>query len=70
MHVNRAEIVAILRSRDMHARADWVDRQLPALVDTDKNGALLRMLAIDPTTLSPVDMSSVDVASPQAGAAE
>jgi hypothetical protein len=57
MNVARAEIVAILRSRGLQARADWVDRNLPTIVDTHKNGALLRMLDIDPSTMSPVDVS-------------
>jgi hypothetical protein len=60
MNVARAEIVAILRSRGLQDRADWVDwvdRNLPTIVDTHKNGALLRMLDIDPSTMSPVDVS-------------
>jgi hypothetical protein len=31
----------------LHARADWVDRELPGLIDTYKNSALLHMLGID-----------------------
>jgi hypothetical protein len=57
MHVARAEIIAILRSRGLLDRADWVDRDLPPVVDTHKNAALLRMLGIDPSTMSPVDAS-------------
>lgn len=57
MNVARAGIVAILRSRGLQDRADWVDRNLPTIVDTHKNGALLRMLDIDPSTMSPVDVS-------------
>ncbi len=57
MHVARAEIIAILRSRGLLDRADWVDRDLPAIVDTSRNGALLRMLDIDPSTLSSIDAS-------------
>ena len=51
-YVEKAEIVATLRSRALHGRADWVDRELPALIDTYKNAALLRTLDIDVTTLS------------------
>lgn len=40
-------VVATLRSRDLHGRADWVDRELPALIDTARNAALLRTLGID-----------------------
>jgi hypothetical protein len=47
-YVDKAEIVATLRSRGLHARADWVDRELPHLVDTYRNAALLRTLDIDP----------------------
>jgi hypothetical protein len=50
--VDRAEVVAALRSRELHGRADWVDRELPALIDTSKNAALLRTLGIDVATMS------------------
>jgi hypothetical protein len=53
VHIDKAEIVAVLRSRGMSDRADWVDRALPALVDTYKNAALLRMLDIDPAAIPP-----------------
>jgi hypothetical protein len=58
MHIDKAEIVKVLRSRDLNDRADWVERDLPALVDSDKNGALLRMLGIDLAAMSPVDVAS------------
>jgi hypothetical protein len=45
----------MLRSRQLHDRAEWVDRQLPGLVDTYKNSALLQMLGVDPGAMSPVD---------------
>ena len=54
-YVDRAEIVAALRSRGLHARADWVDRELPELVDTYRNAALFRTLDIDPATMAPSD---------------
>jgi len=47
VYVDKAKIVAQLRYRQLHARADWVDRSLPALIDTHQNAALLRMLGID-----------------------
>jgi integrase len=53
LHIDKAEIVAILRSRGLHARADSVDRTLPPTIDTCKNGSLLRMLDIDVTTVFP-----------------
>jgi hypothetical protein len=52
-YVDKAEIVATLRSRGLHARADWVDRELPELVDTYRNAALLRTLDIDPAAMAP-----------------
>jgi len=47
VYVDKAEILAQLRYRQLHARADWVDRSLPALIDTHENAALLRMLGIE-----------------------
>ena len=35
--VHKRKILQILRNRGLHARADWVDRQLPERVDLDKN---------------------------------
>ena len=46
MYIDKAEIVATLRSRGLQDRADWVDRELPRIIDTHKNGALLRTLAL------------------------
>jgi hypothetical protein len=48
MHVNKSEIIAVLRSRGLEDRADWVDRALPRVVDTRKHSSLLRMLDIEP----------------------
>jgi hypothetical protein len=58
MHIDKADVVVTLRSRGLHARNDWVDRELPRLVDTDKNGSLLRTLDIDPAAMSPVEVVS------------
>lgn len=58
MKIDKAEVTAILRERGLQDRADWVDRELPDVVDTFKNGALLRMLNIDLDALSPVDATS------------
>lgn len=51
-HLDKAEIVAVLRSRGLDARADWVDRNLPDLVDVYRNAALLQMLDIDPAAIA------------------
>jgi hypothetical protein len=53
MHIDKAEIISVLRSRGLHGRADWVDRELPELVDTYKNAALLQMLGVDPVAIPP-----------------
>jgi hypothetical protein len=58
VHIDKAEIIAVLRSRGLNARADWVDRELPGLVDTYKNAALLRMLGVDPAGISPAHVAS------------
>ena len=58
VQIDKAEIIATLRSRGLQARADWVDRALPQLVDTHKNGALLRTLDVDPAAMTPVDVAS------------
>jgi hypothetical protein len=58
MFIGKAGITALLRSRGLHARADWVDRELPELVDTDRNSALLRMLGVDAASFPPVDAAS------------
>jgi hypothetical protein len=52
VHIDKDEIVFILRSRGLHDRADWVDRQLPPIVDTDRNSSLLRTLNIDAVAMS------------------
>jgi hypothetical protein len=55
VQIDKAEIIAALRSRGQADRADWVDRTLPQIVDSHRNGALLKMLEIDPATMTPAD---------------
>jgi hypothetical protein len=55
-HIEKAKIVAALRLRGLDARADWVDRELPTLVDTYKNASLLQTLNIDVDDMSPVEV--------------
>ena len=50
--VEKTLVVATLRARDLNARADWVDKELPALIDTAKNASLLRTLGINVATLT------------------
>ena len=45
--IEKAHVIASLRSRELHSRADWVDRALPDLIDTSKNASLLQTLGID-----------------------
>jgi hypothetical protein len=66
MHIDKAAIVAILRSRGLKERADWVDRELPSLVDTSSNAALLAMLHIDPATIPAADISGAGEATESA----
>lgn len=55
MNVDKAEIVAVLRSRGLVERAEWVDRALPRIIDIAKHAALLRMLDIDTSAMTPAD---------------
>ena len=47
VYLDKAKVVEALRARQKHARAQWVDRELPGLIDAGKNYALLDMLGID-----------------------
>jgi hypothetical protein len=53
MFIDKAEIVATLRSRGLGTRADWVDREMPELVDTYKHAGLLQTLGIDIASMPP-----------------
>jgi hypothetical protein len=44
--IRKTVVVATLRSRDLDGRADWVEKELPELIDTAKNASLLRTLGI------------------------
>jgi hypothetical protein len=56
VYVDKAKVIAQLRSRQLQARADWVDRELPGLIDTYKNSALLKMLGIDLDAMAPANV--------------
>jgi hypothetical protein len=47
MTIAKNVIIAKLRERGQHQRADFVDRQLPDDVDPAKHGGLLATLHID-----------------------
>jgi hypothetical protein len=51
-HIDKAKILAVLRDRGLHDRADWVDRQLPDEIDPHKNASILRMLRLDDDVLA------------------
>jgi hypothetical protein len=51
--VKKTLVVATLRARDLHGRADWVDKELPAIIDTARNASLLRTLGINVDALAP-----------------
>jgi hypothetical protein len=67
MKVVRAHVVAILRSRGLNARADWVDRTLPDVVDTESNAGLFRTLEIAPESLLSTDVTAPDRSAPDTG---
>jgi hypothetical protein len=52
-YVRKTVVVATLRSRDLHGRADWIEKELPALIDTARNASLLRTLGINVDALAP-----------------
>jgi hypothetical protein len=47
MTISKAVVIAALRERGQNARADFVDRELPELIDTTRHGGLLAMLHLD-----------------------
>lgn len=51
MEVSKSVIIEMLRAGGKLERAEFVDRQLPELVDVHRNAGLLRMLGIDPAAL-------------------
>jgi hypothetical protein len=51
----KAEVTAALRARGLHARADWLERELPEFVDVARNRSLLSTLGIDPAVLAEAD---------------
>ncbi len=52
MLIKKARIVEILRSRGQDLRAEWVDRELPDEVDTDRHTGLLVTLRLTPADLA------------------
>jgi len=51
MTISKATVLAVLRERGQHARADFVDRELPDEIDPAVHGGLLATLRLDPSDL-------------------
>ena len=47
MIISKAVVIAVLRQRGQHVRADFVDRELPERIDSTRHGGLLATLHID-----------------------
>ncbi|WP_169789713.1 hypothetical protein [Actinoplanes subtropicus] len=47
MIISKAVVVAVLRQRGQHVRADFVDRELPERIDSAQHGGLLATLRLD-----------------------
>lgn len=47
MTISKAVVIAVLRERGQHQRADFVDRELPEHIDSLQHGGLLAMLHLD-----------------------
>jgi hypothetical protein len=52
MTIAKAVVVAVLRERGEHDRADFVDRELPERIDPSRHVGLLAMLRLDPAALA------------------
>ena len=55
MTISKAVVLAALRERGQHARAEFVDRELPDNIDPQQHGGLLAMLHLDLTELAEAD---------------
>jgi len=57
MTISKAIVVSVLRERGEHARADFVDRELPDRIDTARHSSLLAMLHLNPAELAEAESS-------------
>jgi hypothetical protein len=55
MIISKAVVLAVLRERGQHARADFVDRELPERIDPARHGGLLATLHLDLGELANAD---------------
>jgi hypothetical protein len=63
-YLNKSDVVTTLRSRDLLGRADWVEKEFPAVIDTARNASLLHTLGIDVDALAPDACPDHSVADP------
>ena len=52
MTISKTVVIAVLRERGQHGRADFVDRELPEQIDPLQHGGLLAMLKLDVAELA------------------
>lgn len=52
MKIDKKKIVEVLRHRGQHDRAEWVDRELPDLIDSTKNAGILATLGLKPADVA------------------
>jgi len=55
MIISKAAVIAVLRERGQHGRADFVDRALPEHIDPLQHGGLLTTLRLDPAEFAESD---------------
>lgn len=55
--ISKAVVLTILRERGQHARAAFVDRELPDRIDPARHGGLLATLHLDPAALAEAERS-------------
>jgi hypothetical protein len=58
VNIEKSEILAVLRSRDQHMRAEWVDREFPDHLDSVRDASLLVTLGITKADLAGIPSSS------------
>jgi hypothetical protein len=58
--LSKPKVLQVLRSRGMHERAEWVDRQLPDVIDVERNASVLDLLGLDAEALSQLQTTAAD----------
>jgi hypothetical protein len=70
MLIEKARIIEILRQRGQDSRAEFVDRELPADVDTYHHAGLLETLRITAADLAASELAASNVAASELAASE